>query len=218
LASNIGGGLNQLGSRNLPFTKPPTILQPLTNRSVVDISNTVTLSVTALGSPTLTYTWQLNGVPIAGSNPTLILTNIQLSQSGYYKVTVTNQFGSVSSTGRVSVFGPPSYIIAWGDNSGGQTNVPPNLDDIVAAAGGDYHSVALHHDGTLVAWGYNGDGQTTVPTNVLRFVSIAAGTGHNLAIHRNRVGDCVGQKRLWPGECALHRNQRVLAGCGRRLS
>jgi hypothetical protein len=179
-ASNIVG-VSTSAVAQLTVYQIPTILQPLTNQ-VVDISNTVTLSVTALGSPTLTYTWQLNGVPIAGSNPTLILTNIQLSQSGYYKVTVTNQFGSVSSTGRVSVFGPLSYIIAWGDNSGGQTNVPPNLDDIIAAAGGDYHSVALHHDGTLVAWGYNGDGQTTVPTNVLRFVSIAAGAGHNLAI------------------------------------
>jgi hypothetical protein len=180
LASNIVG-VSTSSVAKLTVYQNPTILQPLTNQ-VVDVNNTVTLSVSALGSPTLAYSWQLNGVPIAGSNPTLILTNIQLSQSGYYMVTVTNQFGSASSTGRVSVFGPVSYVIAWGDDSGGQTNVPANLDDLVAAAGGDYHSVALHHDGTLVAWGYNGDGQTTVPTNVLRFVSIAAGAGHNLAI------------------------------------
>jgi len=182
-ASNIVG-VSTSAVAQLTVYQIPTILQPLTNQ-VVDISNTVTLSVTALGSPTLTYTWQLNGVPIAGSNPTLILTNIQPSQSGYYKITVTNQFGSVSSTGRVSVLGPQSSVIAWGDNSGGQTNVPSNLDDLVAVAGGDYHTVALHHDGTLVAWGYNGDGQTTVPTNSLRFVSIAAGAGHNLAITEN---------------------------------
>lgn len=182
-ASNIVG-VSTSAVAQLTVYQIPTILQPLTNQ-VVDISNTVTLSVTALGSPTLTYTWQLDGVPITGSNPTLILTNIQLSKSGYYKVIVTNQFGSVSSTGRVSVLGPQSSVIAWGDNSGGQTNVPSNLDDLVAVAGGDYHTVALHHDGTLVAWGYNGDGQTTVPTNSLRFISIAAGAGHNLAITEN---------------------------------
>src|SRR5262249_37472436 len=159
----------------------PTLTQGLTNQ-VVDVSNTVVLAVNALGSPTLVYSWQFNGQPISGSNSTLVLTNIQLSQSGYYRVTVTNQFGTVSSTGRVSVLGWPSSVVAWGDNSGGQTNAPPNLSDIVAVGGGDYHTVALHHDGSLMAWGDNGDGQTTVPTSPLKFVSVAAGAAHNLAI------------------------------------
>jgi len=162
----------------------PTILQPLTNQ-VVDVNGTVTLSVSALGSPTLAYSWQLNGVPIAGSNSSLTLSNILLLQSGYYRVTVTNQFGSASSIGRVSVFGPQSSVISWGDNSGGQTNVPGNLADVVAVSGGDYHSLALRHDGTLIAWGYDGDGQTSVPTNALRFVRIASGASHNLAITEN---------------------------------
>jgi alpha-tubulin suppressor-like RCC1 family protein len=183
IASNIAGVSTSAVAQLIVF-QTPTFLQPLTNQ-VVDISNTVVLAVNAVGSPALAYSWQLNGSPIAGSNPTLTISNIQPSQSGYYRVTVTNQFGSISSTGRVSVLGLPSWVIVWGDNSGGQTNVPANLDDIVAVAGGDYHSLALHRDGTLVAWGYNGDGQTTVPTNFLRFVSIAAGASHNLAITEN---------------------------------
>lgn len=162
----------------------PTLLQPLTNQ-VVDVSNTVMLAVNAIGSPTLAYAWQLNGVPIAGTNATLTVSNISLSQSGYYRVTVTNQYGSVSSTGRVSVLGLQSSVMAWGDNSGGQTNAPGNLTDIVAISGGDYHSLALRHDGTLIAWGYNGDGQATAPTNALRFVAIASGAAHNLAIKEN---------------------------------
>lgn len=162
----------------------PTLLQPLTNQ-VVDVSNTVMLAVNVVGSPTLAYIWQLNGVPIAGSNATLTVSNISLAQSGYYRVTVTNQYGSVSSTGRVSVLGLQSSVMAWGDNSGGQTNAPGNLKDIVAISGGDYHSLALRHDGTLIGWGYNGDGQASVPTNVLRFVTIASGAAHNLAIKEN---------------------------------
>src|SRR5207244_9060450 len=143
---------------------------------------------------------QWNGQPIlASSGPTLILSNVQPSQSGYYRVTVTNQYGSVSSTGRVSVLGWPSWVTAWGDNSGGQTNVPANLNDIVAVAGGDYHSVALHHDGTLLGWGYNGDGQTSVPTNTLRFVSVASGAAHALAITES--GSVVGWGRNDGGQC-----------------
>ena len=183
IASNIVGVSNSAVAQ-LTVYQNPALLQTLTNQ-IVDISNTVVLSVNAIGSPTLAYSWQLNGIPIAGSNPTLTITNILPSQAGYYRVTVTNQYGSVSSTGRISVLGLPSWVIAWGDNSGGQTNVPATLDDAIAVAGGDYHSLALHHDGTLIAWGYNGDGQTSVPTNSLRFVSIAAGASHNLVVTEN---------------------------------
>jgi alpha-tubulin suppressor-like RCC1 family protein len=169
---------------HLTVYQTPAILQPLTNL-VVDVNNTVTLSVAALGSPTLAYSWQFNGMPVTGSNSNLTISNLLLSNSGYYSVTVTNQYGSAASTARVSVFGPQSSVVAWGDNSGGQTNVPGNVASAVAVSGGDYHSVALLHDGTLTSWGYNGDGQTTVPTNALRFVSIASGASHNLAIDEN---------------------------------
>lgn len=183
LASNVVN-VSTSAVAQLTVYQSPTILQPLTNQ-VVGFGSTVVLAVNAMGSPTLVYSWQLNGTSITGTYSTLTVSNILLSQSGYYRVTITNQFGSTSSTGRVSVLGLPSSIIAWGDNSGGQTNVPVGLVDAVAVSGGDYHSLALHHDGTLVAWGYNGDGQTSVPTNVLRFVAIAAGANHNLAIKEN---------------------------------
>jgi hypothetical protein len=164
--------------------QPPVLQQSLSNQ-VVDIGNTVTLAVAAAGSGTLSYSWQLNGVAIAGTNSTLIVTNIQPAQAGYYRVTVSNPYGSLSSTSRVSVLGPLSGVVSWGDDSGGQTNVPPNLNDIVAVAGGDFHTLALRHDGSLAAWGYNSDGQSVVPTNALRFVSVAAGANHNLALLEN---------------------------------
>ena len=179
IASNTAGVATSAVAQ-LTISGSPLILQALSNQ-VVDVGSTVTLTVNAGGSP-LSYYWQFNGANLSASNATLTISNIQLSQSGYYRVTVSNQFGNISSTARVSVLAVPSTVIAWGDNSGGQTNVPPDMNDIVAVAGGDYHSLALHHNGTLVAWGYNGDGQTTVPTNTLRFVSIAAGASHNLAI------------------------------------
>lgn len=199
VASNVAG-VSTSAVAQITVYQTPTLVQGLTN-VVVDMNSNVSLAVNALGSPTLAYSWQLNGQPIAGAGPSLNLTNIQLSQSGYYRVSVTNQYGSVSSTGRVSVLGLSSQVIAWGDNSGGQTNVPAQLSDAVAAAGGDYHSAALRHNGTLIAWGYNGDNQTSVPTNALRFVSLASGAGHNLAI--TETGSLVAWGRNDAGQCNI---------------
>jgi len=197
VASNIVG-VSTSAVAQVTVYESPTFLQGLTNQ-VVDFGSTVVLAVNAQGSPALSYTWQWNGQAVPGSGPRLTMTNIQLVQSGYYSVAATNQYGSISSTARLSVLGRSASVIAWGDNSGGQTNVPANLVDAVAVAGGDYHSVALRRDGRLVAWGYNGDGQTNVPVKSLRFVKVAAGAAHNLAIAedgsvsawgRNDAGQC----------------------------
>jgi hypothetical protein len=160
---------------------PPTLQTGLSNQ-VVDEGNTIVLSASATGTPPLSYGWNFNVTQLSNTAASLSLTNITPSQSGFYSVTITNQYGSISSTGRVSVFLPASQVEAWGDDSGGQTDVPTNLDDAVAIAGGDYHSIAIRHDGTLVAWGFDDEGQIDVPTNSLPFVSVAAGADHNLAI------------------------------------
>ena len=69
-------------------------------------------------------------------------------------------------------------VFAWGDNSQGQTNVPPTLSNVVAVAAGTYHSLALAADGTTTAWGkYPGSGgmqPMTVPSNLVNVVAIAA--------------------------------------------
>jgi hypothetical protein len=174
------------------------LLQPLTNQ-VVDAGATVTLAIGATGTVSQGYNWTFNGAAIPGTNTFLTITNIQVAQSGFYTVTITNQYGSLASPARVSVFGPMSAVVAWGDNSGNQTTVPTNLNDVVLVCGGDYHSLALRHVGSLVAWGFDSDGQNDVPTSPLRFVSIAAGAAHNLAIAedgslfawgRNDAGQC----------------------------
>lgn len=191
LASNAAGVSTSAVALLTVFQN--AILSSTLSNQVVQAGETVVLTVSAGGTPPLGYAWQFNGQPVSGTDPTLVLSNIQPAQSGYYRVIVTNQYGGISSTGRVSVLGPPSAVVAWGDNAGGQTNVPGGLDDIVAVGGGDYHSLALRRKGTLLAWGYNGDGQITVPTNVLRFVAIASGGSHNLALTEN--GSVIGWGR-----------------------
>ena len=73
-------------------------------------------------------------------------------------------------------------VVAWGDDSAGQTNVPPGLSNVVAVAAGGFHSVALKNDGTIVAWGDDTAGQTDVPPNLTNAVAISSGYFHTLAL------------------------------------
>jgi hypothetical protein len=76
-------------------------------------------------------------------------------------------------------------VTAWGDNSSGQTSVPPGLSNVVAIAAGGYHSLALLTNGTVVAWGENGAGQTNVPAGLSNVVAVAAGGFHSLALKKD---------------------------------
>jgi alpha-tubulin suppressor-like RCC1 family protein len=78
-------------------------------------------------------------------------------------------------------------VIAWGNNSSGQCNVPVGLTNAVAVAvaGGFNFSVALRGNGTVIAWGDNTYGQTNVPAGLTNVIAIAAGDTHGLALLAN---------------------------------
>ena len=81
-----------------PFGGPPVITQQPTNQTVAS-GNAAMFSVAATGSTPLSYQWNFEGTNILeATNTTLILTNVQLSQSGSYAVLVTNTLGSVLSS------------------------------------------------------------------------------------------------------------------------
>jgi hypothetical protein len=77
-------------------------------------------------------------------------------------------------------------IVAWGDNSAGQLNVPTGFYTAIAA--GYSHAVAMRNDGTLVGWGTNTLGQATPPSG--EFLAIASGGDHSLGVRTN--GSIVG--------------------------
>ena len=81
-----------------PVTNPPVItVQPLGKTNAV--GSTISFSVTATGSGTLTYQWLYSGANISGAttNP-FTLANAQLTNNGNYSVIMTNNFGSVTSS------------------------------------------------------------------------------------------------------------------------
>ena len=73
-------------------------------------------------------------------------------------------------------------VVAWGGNYQGQTNVPPELTNVVAVSAGAAHALALRRDGTVVGWGWNNYGQTNVPVGLSNVVAIAASRAYNIAL------------------------------------
>src|ERR1039458_367185 len=74
-------------------------------------------------------------------------------------------------------------VIAWGDNTYGQCNVPQGLTNVMAIAAGYQHSLALKMDGTVAAWGKDDDnGEADVPVGLSNVKAIAAGWGTSLAL------------------------------------
>jgi hypothetical protein len=107
----------------------PTITVPPTNQ-MVGLGSVVTFAVTAVGTGTLSYQWQFNGVNltddgtnISGSTTaTLTLNNAQTGYDGGYSVIVTNSIGSVTSAppAVLTVLTAPKFtgITAVNDGSG----------------------------------------------------------------------------------------------------
>jgi alpha-tubulin suppressor-like RCC1 family protein len=141
----------------------------------VPLGNNPTFSVNAKGSGPLSFQWQLNGTNIVdATNAALTLHNVQWADAGNYSVTASNAFGVVVSSNAALSFVRTS-VIAWGNNSSGQCNVPPGLTNVVAIAAGNGFCLALNADGTVVPWGNNNEGECNLPTGLSNAVAISAG-------------------------------------------
>jgi len=85
-------------------------LQP-TNQTVIQGAS-ATFSVTATGTPPLSYQWWFNATSLltGATNASLTLTNVQTTNAGAYTVVVSNITGSVTSStnnGHLTVLVPP---------------------------------------------------------------------------------------------------------------
>jgi hypothetical protein len=108
-------------SQTLPANTAPFVMSAL-DHITAQMGQQTEFRVIADGSPTLSYQWHFNGSPIAGATfPQLRFTSVQTSNAGSYTVTVTNEFGSVTSTAATLTVTPPSLaldiapavIISW---------------------------------------------------------------------------------------------------------
>jgi hypothetical protein len=112
--------------------------------------------------------------------------------------TVTAVAGGVEHAVAVeglSTAGVEGAVLAWGNNSYGQTSVPVGLSNVAAIAAGPYHTLALTASGTVSAWGSwwpSADEypSVTVPQTLTNpetalIVAVAAGADHDAALRDN---------------------------------
>jgi hypothetical protein len=92
-----------------PAFEPVIITQPQ-NRAVLTGAS-ATFSVTAGGSPPLSYQWLFNGAIITNAtNAAITITSAQSTNAGNYAVTVSNAFGSTNSAPATLTINTPPNI------------------------------------------------------------------------------------------------------------
>jgi hypothetical protein len=92
--------------------QPSITTQPA---SQTDSSGTTAIfSVTATGAASLIYQWQFDGTNIAGAtNTSLSVTNLVQASAGSYIVTITNQWGSLTSSVAVLTVSTATTTVTW---------------------------------------------------------------------------------------------------------
>ena len=80
----------------LPWSSPTIVLQP--QSLTVNTGSTATFTISASGKPTPTYQWQFDGTTLTDeTNTSLVINDVQYTNTGSYNVVVSNDVGTVTS-------------------------------------------------------------------------------------------------------------------------
>jgi len=172
----------------LPDVPPRFVAAPRSQTVLTGWSTT--LDAEADGTPPLAYQWFHEGQPLPDATAASLSLSVGANDAGTYHVSVTGPKATVTSDPvQLTVLDPPQleprYVVAWGDNGSGQTDVPSDLGQAVAIGAGDAHSLAVTADGTVVAWGDATFGQTAVPPDLAAVLVAGGGSYHSLALGRD---------------------------------
>jgi hypothetical protein len=122
----------------ITYTLPSIVITTQPQSTNVNVGDNITFSVVAVGAEPLSYQWQHDGNPIAGAtSDTLQLTNVQTTNAGQYRVTVSNHSGSVTSA--VAQLGVQVLGAPFVDITSPATNslFPPGADILISAVAGE---------------------------------------------------------------------------------
>jgi hypothetical protein len=158
---NSGAG----GKCRVPIA-PFFVSQPTPTNQSVTIGSNATFSAAAAGSVPLSYQWRFNGSNILGAtSSTLVLTNVQIRQAGFYSVSVTNSTGSVLGSNAQLIVVYPAAAISITSTSavaGRQASVP-----IMLVANGNENAIGF---------------SLNFDTNKLTYAGASLGTGATGAV------------------------------------
>lgn len=133
-----------LTNQAVAATAPIIQIQPM------DLScpagSTAAFTVATYGSPPLSFAWSFNGsvIPLA-TNGTLLLNNVQATQTGAYIVTVSNPYGEATSASAILTVLSAPLITS-----------PPQDTTIVAGTTAALQVSALGSDPLTYQWFFNG--------------------------------------------------------------
>jgi alpha-tubulin suppressor-like RCC1 family protein len=155
----------------------PLITSLSPSRVVVTAGQTLSLSVTATGTGSISYQWLRNGRPVSGATtPNLNVSNVAWPDRGWYRVLLTDSTGTRGSAPIFVIVSTLTRVRAWGTEDYPTLKVvPAGLNDAVSVAAGMWHALALKADGHVVAWGPGNEGQVNVPAGLNNAVAIATG-------------------------------------------
>jgi hypothetical protein len=139
IASNSFGAVAGNNSATLTVIDPVIVTQPGGSTNVPSAS--ATLSVTAIGTPTLTYQWLSNGVAVAGATASsLIVANSGTIASALYSVVVSNGLGQFTTSTATTVSFTPVLLLdtfsypngnLFGDAGSPWTDINGTLPELV---------------------------------------------------------------------------------------
>ena len=176
-----------------------TLLEPLVISAqpvgqTVLAGSVVSFTAGVSGFSPLSCQWQrggtnlVDGGKVSGSaSASLTVSNVQAADMGSYGLVVTNVYGAVTSAPALLSVWP---WLGWGRDEYGQADIPGGLSNVIAMAGGVFHSLALRTDGTVAAWGGGAAntgvspqyGQSMVPVGLSNVMAVTAGAYHSLAL------------------------------------
>jgi hypothetical protein len=128
-AAQIATIFNSSYDGKCPGAVAPFVFAPASTASVF-VGTNVALTAGADGTAPLSYQWTLDGTNLdAATNSTLLLSNVQTSQSGTYAVVVTNTLGAVTNINTLlTVSYPPTQIQVVNTSVSGGNKVTVAVD------------------------------------------------------------------------------------------
>ena len=154
VVTNAQGSVTS-GVASLTVIDPAIIGQPASQKA--SLGQSVTFSVTTVGTEPLAYQWWKDGAAVAqGTGASLTLDNLQGTDAGVYTVVVNNQYGSVTSAPALLTINLATVDAGFDPGSSGTVDSLAIQPDGRILVGGGFTTLAgqpRNHMGRLLANG-----------------------------------------------------------------